>query len=83
MSRWQKESKPIYGSGPWLEEVFTYHAPNDAQQMAYHNVREAAKMMAHIIVAHTPYGEDQKEAISMLRQSVMKANAAIALDGLI
>lgn len=83
MNKWQKESKPGHGSKQWLEEVFTYHAPSDEQKIAYHHVRESAKMFANTILEYVPHCADQNAALRHLREAVMTANAAIALEGLV
>jgi hypothetical protein len=66
-----------------LEEIFTYHAPTGAEQLAaYQAIREAALMFARVIVVNTPRCSDQSAAIRLLRESAMTANAAVALNGL-
>ncbi|HYE98925.1 MAG TPA: hypothetical protein VEJ18_08440 [Planctomycetota bacterium] len=64
-----------------IETIFTYHAPKGDQPAKYEEIRTAAKAMAHTIVRNTPAGPDQSAAIRHLREAVMTANAAIALDG--
>jgi len=66
-----------------LEEIFTYHEVTGSEQLAaYQAIREAALLFARVIVVNTPRCSDQSAAIRLLRESVMTANAAIALDGL-
>ena len=64
-----------------VDDVFSYHAPKDQQPTQYAKVREAAKGMAIVILDNTPQCADQQAAIRLLREAVMTANAAIALDG--
>ena len=64
-----------------IQEMFTYHPPDDAQMLNYAAIRGAAKAMAQIIYDNTPVSADQSAAIRLLRQTVMTANAAIATKG--
>ena len=64
-----------------IENIFTYHAPFGDQPRKYQAIREAAKTLAQIIVDNTPPSADQTAAIRKVREAVMTANAAIALDG--
>lgn len=64
-----------------IEDIFTYHAPNIEQSVKYENIREGAKFFAKILVKNMPYCSDQRAAIRKLREAVMTANAAIALEG--
>lgn len=63
-----------------LNNMFTYHAPSGTQACRYHDIREAGKHMAQVILASTPPSADQSAAIRQVRQAVMTANAAIALE---
>jgi hypothetical protein len=83
MSRWQKESKPVVCSIAWVDEVFTYHAPTMEQQRNYEAIREGAKHFARVLMDNTPHCADQATSLRKLRESVMTANAAVALEGLI
>jgi hypothetical protein len=64
-----------------LQEIFKYHPPTSEQQFRYQNIRHAALDFAQVIVANSPAGPDQTTAIRKLRECVMTANAAVALDG--
>lgn len=64
-----------------IENWFTYHAPKDDQPARYSKIREAAKVLAHIIQENTPPSADQTVAIRKLREVVMVANASIACGG--
>lgn len=63
-----------------IDHLFTYHAPKDDQPMRYQNIREAAKTFAKVLLANTKPSADQSAAIRHLRESVMTANASIALE---
>ena len=64
-----------------LNHIFKYHSPRPEQLPKYEAIREAGKNLAIIILAETPAGADQTAAIRKVREAVMTANAAIALDG--
>lgn len=63
-----------------IDRLFTYHAPRPGQPERYQAIREAAKNLAHAIIANTPVCADQSSAIRELRVCVMTANASIALE---
>lgn len=65
-----------------IEELFTYHPPKTAQLPKYNQLRDAAKAFAYVVMQNTPPGADRTAAIRKLRECVMTANAAIALEGL-
>ena len=62
-----------------LDEVFTYHTPTSQQQSDYEAIRYQAKILAMVILARCPNCADQQAALRLVRESVMTANAAIAL----
>jgi hypothetical protein len=65
-----------------IKDLFTYHAPQNKETvMKYEVVRDAAKHLALQIWKACPYGADRTAAIRKLREAVMTANAAIALEG--
>lgn len=65
-----------------LESIFTYH--DDPTKISnYQQVRKAALAFAETVLDNTPQCADQTAAIRKIRESVMTANAAIALDGLV
>lgn len=64
-----------------IEDLFTYHPANAEQKVNYERVRDAAKHLALQIWKACPYGRDRTNAIDLLRQTVMLANASIALNG--
>jgi len=63
-----------------IETLFTYHAPLTGQPERYQLIRESAKALARVIIQNTPSSADQSAAIRKLRECVMTANAAIALE---
>lgn len=63
-----------------IEELFTYHPPQGNQPERYEKIRAGAKAFAEIIVECTRESADQTAAIRKLRECVMTANAAIALE---
>jgi hypothetical protein len=65
----------------WIEDVFTYHAPDEEQRGKYERLRAAAKEFAKVLAEETPLCADQFAAMRLLRETVMTANAAIALKG--
>lgn len=64
-----------------IDDVFSYHSPTPEQLPKYAAVREAARVFAHVIDANTPGCADRTAALRKLRECVMTANAAIALNG--
>lgn len=63
-----------------VDNIFRYHAPTPEQLPRYEAIREAARIFARVILDSTPHGADQSASIRHLRECVMTANAAIALD---
>lgn len=63
-----------------IENTFSYHAPKGDQTDRYQKIRDKAKELAHVILECTPSCADQTAAIRKLRESVMTANAAIAIN---
>lgn len=63
-----------------LEHIFTFHDSPD-KVPHYVEIREAAKQFAAVVCRHAPICPDTFEALRYVRQAVMWANAAIALDG--
>jgi hypothetical protein len=66
-----------------IDNIFTYHSPTAEQLPKYEAIRAKAKELGHVIVANTPASADQTAAIRLLREAVMTANAAIALNGVL
>lgn len=68
-------------SQPDFDDIFTYHPPSPEQLHRYNTIREAAKHLVIIIMHNAPDCEDRTAAIRKVREAVMTANSAIALDG--
>jgi hypothetical protein len=72
-----------------LEDIFTYHAPDKTtsegqkQLVAYAEIRAKALELAETIIDLTPVCADQQDALRKVREAVMTANAAVALQGLV
>ncbi len=64
-----------------LKEVFTYHAPTEIQREQYNSIRTAAHDFALALIENTPTCADQQAALRHVREAVMTANAAVALNG--
>lgn len=63
-----------------LKELFTYHSPFGDQPGRYVEIREAGKLFAETVLLNTEKGADQSAALRKIREAVMTANAAIALE---
>jgi hypothetical protein len=63
-----------------IETLFTYHPTREGQPQQYEEIRAAAKQFAKVIVANCPPCADTTVAVRKVREAVMVANAAIALD---
>lgn len=63
-----------------IEDDFTYHTPNPRQKILYEEIRNVAKSFAHCIADHCPDSKEASLAYTKLRESVMWANASIALN---
>lgn len=63
-----------------LEELFTYHTPDEIQKAAYVSIRQAALNLARVIDGCCPAGPDRTAAVRHIREGVMTANAAIATN---
>ena len=64
-----------------LHRLFTYQNPTPAKNETYQQIRDAGYAFANTILALTPPSGDQQAALQCVREAVMRANAAIALDG--
>ena len=62
-----------------LDEIFTYHPPNEHQLGRYEAIRANARAFAHLIEEACPDSREKSLAITSLQQTVMWANAAIAI----
>jgi len=66
-----------------IDIAFTYQRPDDDRFRQYAVVRAAGKTLALAILNAAPKCADRTDAIRKVREAVMTANAAIALEGLI
>ncbi|MBU1483146.1 MAG: hypothetical protein KKH12_15900 [Gammaproteobacteria bacterium] len=64
-----------------VDHIFSYHSPTPEKIPVYNELREGARAFAELIVRLVPEGADQEAAIRKVREAVMTANAAVALDG--
>lgn len=64
-----------------LEHVFTYHPSKEEDIPKYTRIREAAGIFAGVIHEQCPDCADTTSALRKVREAVMTANAAIALEG--
>lgn len=65
---------------PALNDQFTYHAPRPDQIPRYQELRDAGKQLAIAISRCCPPSADASAALRKVREAVMTANAAIALE---
>lgn len=63
-----------------LDNVFKYHSPKIDQPQRYEEIRAAAKEFAIVIGRNCPPSADRAAAIRKVREAVMTANAAIAIN---
>lgn len=61
-----------------VSNVFTYHPPNDEQQVRYVDIRAKAKEFAEMIYFSCPSSRERSLALTKLEEVVMWANASIA-----
>lgn len=64
-----------------LSNWFTYHSPSPDQIPKYQAIRDAAHNLAKVIVENSPASADQMNAVRLVREASMCANAAIACGG--
>lgn len=65
-----------------IEERFTYQKPDEEDIKKYFEIREKAKELAYLLNVKCPEGRELEIAIEKLRESIMWANASIALKHL-
>lgn len=63
-----------------IDNVFSYHSPKGDQAERYAVIRESAKELARIIDEKCPDSREKSLALTNLQQSVMWANASIAIN---
>jgi hypothetical protein len=61
-----------------IENDFTYHPPTEEMIPKFAEIRNAARLLAHLINQSTPDGREKSLALSSLEETVMWANAGIA-----
>ena len=61
-----------------LDNIYTYHKPNNVQAVRYTVIRQAGKELAEAIEELCPDSREKSLAHTNLEQAVMWANAAIA-----
>lgn len=67
-------------ANPTLENRYTYHAPFGTQQERYVAMREKAKELAYLIEQSCPESREKSLAHTNLQQTIMWANASIAIN---
>ncbi len=63
-----------------VNEQFTYHSPFGDQPERYQEIRAKAKDLALTILRCVPLSADRQASLRKLRESVMTANAGIAVN---
>jgi len=63
-----------------IDNEFTYHPPTPKQKLLYEALREDAKKFAKCIAGLCPNSRETSLAYTKLQESVMWANASIALN---
>jgi hypothetical protein len=63
-----------------IESIFTYRPPFGDQPVRYQLIRKSAKQLAQLINEACPESREKSLAITTLQQTVMWANAAIAIN---
>lgn len=63
-----------------LNKIFTYHKPFGNQPERYVAIREKARELAHMINDCCPESREKSLAITNLQQTIMWANASIAIN---
>lgn len=63
-----------------LDNIFTYHAPHGTQTMRYEHLRTMAKMFSRSILNNCPPSRERSLALTSVQQTVMWANAGIAIN---
>jgi hypothetical protein len=66
-----------------VDTVFQYQPPKQEDVAKYIAIRDSGRVLAHVILDNTPVCADQQAALRLLREAVMTANAALALNGIV
>ena len=61
-----------------LDDLFTYHAPDEAQKAKYEKINAGAKAFAKVILEECPSCPDRTSTIQDIRMARMRANSSIA-----
>jgi hypothetical protein len=64
-----------------INDLFSYHPPTQEQTERFKAIRDKAWSLALSIVTYCPDSPERDTAITKLRETVMWANSAIALNG--
>lgn len=64
-----------------LTEMFMHHVPKDGQPELYQAIRAKAREFAALVEETCPASREKSLAITSIQQSMMWANAAIAIHG--
>lgn len=62
-----------------IEDIFTYHSPKAGQPEKYSVLRATAKSLALLINDTCPDSREKSLAITKLQETIMFANASIAI----
>lgn len=63
-----------------IEHRFGFHKATESTGPRHGDMREAFKLMAHVIVNSTKPGREQSLALTALQETSMWTHAAIAMD---
>lgn len=67
-------------ANPKVEQIFTYHTPFGDQRERYEDLRAEALVFAQQIERQCPPSRERSLAITSLQETVMWANASIAIN---
>jgi hypothetical protein len=63
-----------------FDNVFTYHPPQEGQPERFQEIRDAGRDLAEIVLAECPSSPERSLAFTKIREAIMWANAAIAVN---
>lgn len=63
-----------------IQNIFTYHKPFGSQPERYEQLRDLARELAVMINNNCPESREKSLAITNLLQTIMWANASIAIN---
>lgn len=63
-----------------IRDIFSYHKPSGTQTERYIDLREKGKELAYLIQRVCPESREKVLAITNLQQTIMWANASIAIN---